>query len=250
MENELKQKNRPQKKTSLNGPATGQSEAARNLFSEMQVSAKALKALDAFISTIRHHVVSERMRRVGEEAPDFILPDTGGREVRLYTELESGPVVLVFYRGGWCPFCTLHLRGYQRILASLHTAGARLLAVSPQLPDGSLLTRETNGLKFPLLSDVGNHVARRFGVACRLPEELMGLHGKLGLSLVLANGITGRRELPFPATFVIETDRRVQSSQVDFDYAHRAEPENVLQRSPTFTKQSKPLTQPTTLKSL
>jgi len=80
------------------------------------------------------------------------------------------------------------------------------------------------------LSDVGNHVARRFGVACRLPEKLMGLHGKLGLSLALANGITGRREFPFPATFVIGTDRRIHSSQVDFDYARRAEPEKVLKQ--------------------
>ena len=232
MKNEEKQKERLRGKNSLKGPASVQFVAARNLFSEMQIPAKALKVLDAFISTVRRDAGSERVRSTGQEAPDFILPDTAGREVRLYAELESGPVVLVFYRGGWCPYCTVHLRRFQRILTKFRAAGTQLIAVSPQLPDGSLLTREMNGLKFPLLSDVGNHVARRFGVACRLPEKLVGLHGKLGLCLALANGIDGRRELPFPATFVIETDRRIRSLQVDLDYAHRAEPANILRQVP------------------
>ncbi|MGA3267978.1 MAG: peroxiredoxin-like family protein [Verrucomicrobiota bacterium] len=234
MKSEPKQKQRFQKKASLKASSATQFVAARNLFSEMQISAKALRVLDTFITSVTHDTVSHRVRRAGQEAPDFILPDSGGREVRLYGELELGPVVLVFFRGGWCPFCTTYLRGFQLILPGLQTAGMRLLAVSPQLPDGSLLTREANGLEFPLLSDVGNRVARRYGVACQLPEKLIGLHGKLGLCLALANGIGGCRELPFPATFVIDTDRRIRRSLVDLDYVRRAGPKKVLQQVSRF----------------
>jgi len=168
MKSERKRKKRSGKRTIVNDRASAQAGAARNLFSEMQISSKDLKVLDAFVSPIRGDAASKRGSLIGKEAPDFILPDTGGREIRLFAELDSGPVVLVFFRGGWCPHCTTHLRGLQKILPRFRTMGMRLIALSPQLPDGSLLTREMNGLKFPLLSDVHNHVARRYGVACQL----------------------------------------------------------------------------------
>ena len=79
----------------------------------------------------------------GDIAPDFILPDVDGRCVRLYSELERGPVVLVSYRGGWCPYCKIHLRGFQKSLADYKRGGAQVMGISPQWPDHSLVTRET-----------------------------------------------------------------------------------------------------------
>ena len=92
---------------------------------------------------------------VGETAPDFTLPNATGEPVTLSTALEDGPVILSFYRGGWCPYCNLELRALQSALSDLEDAGATLIAVSPQTPDASLTTAEKNDLEFAVLSDVG-----------------------------------------------------------------------------------------------
>jgi peroxiredoxin len=73
-------------------------------------------------------------------------------------------VVLIFYRGGWCPYCDLHLRGFQRALPELQHFAAQIVAISPQLPDHSLSTQEKDELTFAVLSDVGNKVASQFGL--------------------------------------------------------------------------------------
>ncbi|MGY8717211.1 MAG: redoxin domain-containing protein, partial [Verrucomicrobiia bacterium] len=78
-----------------------------------------------------------------------------GAPLRLYDQLKSGPVVLVFFRGGWCPFCETYLRGLQRELLYFQELGAQLIAVSPQLPDGSLQTGVDHALDFPLVTDAG-----------------------------------------------------------------------------------------------
>lgn len=86
--------------------------------------------------------------------------------------LEAGPAVVTFYRGGWCPYCNIQLRAYQAALPEMTVLGARLIAISPQLPDSSLSTAEANHLAFDVLSDAGNRVARTFGLVWSLPEEL------------------------------------------------------------------------------
>lgn len=166
--------------------------------------------------------------RTGGIAPDFILPNFDGRCVRLYSELDRGPVVLVFYCGGWCPLCSTRLRGFQGILGGFDAAGAQLAAISPQLPDRSLTTRENEGLAFSVLSDIGLHAADNYGIASELPQALVGLHGNLDVSLDAYNGVDGGNRLPVPATFVVRPDRTVAFAHVPFGHTRRTEPLGVL----------------------
>lgn len=94
-------------------------------------------------------------KAVGDAAPDFELPDARGGSLTLARLRSDGPVVLVFYRGAWCPYCNLQLRSFQAALADIHAAGASLVAISPQTPDNSLTLAEQAELAFRVLSDVG-----------------------------------------------------------------------------------------------
>ncbi len=182
---------------------------------------------NAKIEELRARFPLEDVLAVGDAAPDFDLPSVRGRMIALSKALHDGPVVLAFYRGGWCPYCDLQLRAYQSALPTIVDLGARLIAVSPQLPDGSLSTAEKNGLEFDVLSDVGNGVARSFGLVYSLPEELREALRSNGKDLTGINGDESW-ELPVPATIVIAPDRRVTLAHIDVDYRRRLAPEDII----------------------
>jgi peroxiredoxin len=163
----------------------------------------------------------------GSAAPLFELPNHQGSTVSLSELLEIGPVVAVFYRGVWCPYCNLTLRAYQQHVPEIIERGATLVAISPQTPDDSLTITERNDLTFEVLSDVGAAVARAYGLVFRLPVYLQEAYQKLGHPLPAFNG-TGDWELPIPATFVIDRDRTIRFTGADPDYTRRADPVDVL----------------------
>jgi peroxiredoxin len=170
----------------------------------------------------------------GDRAPNFRLSDTRGDSLELDALLRRGSVVLSFYRGQWCPYCNLELRAYQRLLPQLKALGANLVAISPQTPDNSASTAERNELSYPVLSDVGLHVARSYGLAFDLPPELVELYRRQwNNDLIKWNG-EGGWSLPFPATYVIGQDARIALAHVDPDYRDRLEPEAVLARLRTL----------------
>jgi peroxiredoxin len=102
-----------------------------------------------------------------------------------------------------------------------------LVAVSPQTPDNSVSTAEKMKLTFEVLSDAGNHLARQFGLVFVLPEELRPVYAGFGIDIPAANG-DQTFELPIPATYVIDRDRKIRMAFVDADYTHRVDPEIVL----------------------
>jgi len=171
--------------------------------------------------------IVERARAAGQAAPDFTLPDARGGSVRLADLLRQGPVILSFYRGGWCPYCNLELRALQRRLGEFAAHGASLVAVSPQTPDESLSTAEKNELAFPVLSDSGSRVAREFGIAFDLAEELRPIYSRFGHALPDKNG-SDDWVLPIPATYVIAADGTIRFAFVDTDYRNRLEPDAIL----------------------
>ncbi len=207
---------------------TQEMDLARELYREKKIPKPALKIMDAATAELVNNSVASHALHLGDIAPDFILPDADGRTVRLYTELKKGPVVLVFYRGGWCVYCKIHLRGFQKAFSEFKAAGARVLAISPQLPDQSLTTRENDKLAFPVLSDVGLNTTRAFGVAFELPKRLLDLYTDFGHPLETFNGAAGSKELPMPATFLIRADRTIAYAQVEADYTRRSEPLEIL----------------------
>jgi peroxiredoxin len=182
---------------------------------------------EAKIEELRAGFALDAAVGVGDEAPDFALPDVHGKSVSLFDLLRRGPVVVSFYRGGWCPYCNIQLRAYQAALPQITGLGGRLVAISPQRPDGSLSTAEANALTFDVLSDVGNHAARRFGLVYALPEELREALRANNKALPQINGDESW-ELPVPATFVVAPDRRIALAHVDVDYRKRLEPEAIL----------------------
>jgi peroxiredoxin len=182
---------------------------------------------EAKIEELRASFAREAATGVGDTAPDFALPDATSRPVALADLRQRGPVVVTFYRGGWCPYCNIQLRAYQAIVPQMAAAGARLVAISPQRPDGSLGTAEANALTFDVLSDVGNGVARRYGLVYALPEELRAALRSANKALPAINGDESW-ELPVPATYVVASDGRVALAHIEVDYRKRLEPDGIL----------------------
>lgn len=182
---------------------------------------------DAKVEELRASFAMEQALGVNDYAPEFSLPNAAGNKIDLVGLLQSGPVVIVFYRGGWCPYCNIQLRAYQEILPKLHEQGSRMVAISPQLPDPTRDTVETNTLTFEVLSDADNDVARKFGLVYTVPDELQAVFRSVNRALPDING-GDSWELPVPATYVVAQDRRIALAHLDVDYRKRLEPSEVL----------------------
>jgi peroxiredoxin len=164
---------------------------------------------------------------VGDQAPDFTLLDALGESVTLSELLANGPVVLTFYRGEWCPYCNVQLRHLEQALPSFQKFNATLVAVSPQSPDHALSLTEKHDLKFPVLSDVDQDVARAYRVQFTLGGDLEDLQVNVFQNDPSVQNANGTRSLPVPATFVIDRQGVVQAAFVDADWRVRVAPEDV-----------------------
>ncbi|AOR32998.1 alkyl hydroperoxide reductase [Streptomyces fodineus] len=170
---------------------------------------------------------ADRALGIGDPAPRFRLPSATGRTVALDDLLAVGPVVLTFYRGAWCPYCNIALHALQQHHTDITAHGARLVAVSPQIPDESLTLTEKHGLAFDVLSDIGSDTAKQYGLAFDLPDDLADVYDKLGFDLRRVND-GHRRTLPLPATYVIDRAGTIRWAFVNPDYTTRAEPADIL----------------------
>jgi peroxiredoxin len=213
---------------------TRELDAARARYRGEIITKRALAIMDAETARLAASGLASHALKAGDTAPDFILPDAQGQVVRFHSLLRHGPVVVVFYRGGWSPYCNLHLRGFQRVLPQLTKLGAQVAAISPQLPDHSLSTQEMNQLAFPVLSDVGNKIARQFGIVFELSDELLELYRQSGHALEEANGEGGKKALPIPATFLVDRKGIIRLAHVDADYTRRLDPDDVIENLKTI----------------
>ena len=175
---------------------------------------------------IKSGIVNQSLK-VGDTPPSFALPNAVDKSVAIRDLLSKGPVVISFYRGQWCPYCNLELRALQQALPEIQALGASLAAISPQTPDNSLSTIEKNELTFEVLSDVGNQVARQFGLVFNLPEALRPIYKSFGIDIPAHNG-DQTFELPIPATYVINSDGAIAHAFVEPDYTKRLDPEDIL----------------------
>ena len=163
----------------------------------------------------------------GERAKSFQLPNAKGGETSLADLLGSGPLVISFYRGGWCPYCNLEFKALNDSLSTIKSLGANLVGISPELPDNSLSTAEKHALEFDLLSDVGNIVARDYGIVMDVPASMRPLYLQWGLDVPSTNG-DDTWELPIPATYVIDTDGTIVFAYVNKNYTERLEPAEII----------------------
>ena len=169
----------------------------------------------------------------GATASDFTLPNLKGEATQLSTLLDEGPVVINFYRGGWCPFCNLEFKSLHDVLQQIRQHDATLVGISPELPDNSMNTAEKHNLQFEVLSDVGNKVADQYGLVMKVPEVIRPLYLEWGLDLPTVNGEESW-ELPIPATYVINTDGKVVRAYVNKNYTERMEPDDIIKALETL----------------
>jgi peroxiredoxin len=165
---------------------------------------------------------------VGTVLPDAELVDVEGASRTLGAVVDGGLAVLVFYRGAWCPFCNIALRTYQaELLPALRDRGVRLVAVSPQKPDGSLTIQEKHELEYDVLSDPGLVLARAANVLTEPTEDAVAAQLELGLDLGEVNA-DGTTALPMPTVAILDADRTIRWIDVHRDYTERSEPADIV----------------------
>ena len=194
-----------------------------------RVPAERQAIMQRHIDQLRSSIIARTMLKTGDRAPTIVLENAKGATVDVATLLAKGPVIVTFYRGGWCPFCNLELKAYQEILPQIVAAGASLVAISPEKPDDTLSTAEKNALSFEVLSDVGQNVGRAFGLVYEFTDELKDAYHGFNLDIPARNGTPGEWALPVSATYVIDRNGAIIYAHTDVDYRDRADPRDVLQ---------------------
>jgi peroxiredoxin len=179
-----------------------------------------LNGLALEIIKVSQSQVTRRAKQRGEQAPLFTLPNAVNKKVSLQEYLEKGLVVLVWYRGGWCPYCNTMLHELQLYLPQINAAGANLLAISPDSPDSSLSNSEKHDLAFEVLSDHNNEVAHNYNIAYSTGETTQGF-------IKSVNGEV-QTELPLAAVYIIDQTGLIRYAFLDADFRRRAEPYDIV----------------------
>ena len=193
-----------------------------------RVPAERQAMIQRHIDQLRSGAITRTMLKVGDHAPAIVLENAKGATVDVGTLLKKGPVIVSFYRGGWCSYCNLELRAWQNILPEIVAAGASLVAISPEKPDDTVSTADKNALTFEVLSDVGQKVGRAFGLVYEFTEELKRAYNGFNLDIPAYNGTPGEWALPVSATYVIDRNGSIVYAYTDVDYRDRANPRDVL----------------------
>lgn len=195
---------------------------------EARVGEAIAKLIATDIDDLRATGILDHVARPGSAVPTVqSLVDPHNRPFDLRALLDEKPVIVTFYRGGWCPYCNLELRAYQALLADIHAEGAELVAVSPELPDHTLNTAEKNDLAFTVLSDIGGELASALGIRFTLSDAVRPFYEKAGHALPDRNG-DGAWALPMPATFVVARGGVIAAAFVEPDYRKRLDPVDAL----------------------
>ncbi len=181
------------------------------------------------VEHLRASGIAGRALSVSSQMPGFELPDQDGNPVSSEELLRRGRLVICFFRGRWCPFCVAQLEAMNSALSQIEKSGASLVAVSPQTLKQSFFMRDQHQLRFPLLSDAHNQVARRVGLVYSVPEEQKEVYSRTFVNLPFINGDSSW-ELPIPATYVVKQNGVVLYASVDPDYTQRPEPEEIITR--------------------
>lgn len=181
--------------------------------------------------------IAAKALKSGTRFPSVPLADHLGRAINIADLAGAQPLVVTFYRGGWCPYCNLELRAYQKALPEIERLGARLIAVSPETPDNTLTTAEKNDLSFTVLSDAKSALADALGIRFELSDAVKAYFVKAGHDLPARNG-ADTWSLPMPATYVIAKGGVIALADVDPDYRRRLDPATAIAALEALQKQS------------
>jgi peroxiredoxin len=192
-----------------------------------RVPAERQAIMERHIAELRDGLAKMALK-AGDRAPAIVLGNAKGETVDVGALLKKGPVIVTFYRGGWCPYCNLELRAFQQVLPEIKSAGASLVAISPEKPDDTLSTTEKNALSFEVLSDIGQKVGRAFGLVYNFSDELKSAYQEFGLDIPAKNGAAEEWALPISATYVIDRGGAIIYAYTDADYRDRADPADIV----------------------
>jgi peroxiredoxin len=179
------------------------------------------------VAELKAAQLAKNVLPIGATAPEFTLQDHDGKSISSSDLLAKGRLVICFVRGRWCPFCVGQLEAMNLIVPAIQQAGAALVAISPQTVRQTFFMRDQHKLRFPLLADSGNHVARQFGLTYRVPDNQQALYRSAFVNLPFTNGDESW-ELPIPATYILDRDATVLYAFADEDYTERPEPADIL----------------------
>jgi peroxiredoxin len=182
------------------------------------------RTIEDDIAALRATSIIENAIKEGASFPQVTnLVDAHNQPFNLSALIAERPVIITFYRGGWCPYCNLELRAYQALLPAIQSMGAELVAISPERPDLSLSTAEKNDLSFKVLSDVDGVLARALGIQFTLSETAEALYRKWNHDLTKMNN-TDEWTLPLPATYVVARGGEIMKACLEADYRKRLDP--------------------------
>jgi peroxiredoxin len=170
---------------------------------------------------------AERSLKVGDVAPTFTLTNAEGEVVSSAAMLESGPLVVTFYRGVWCPYCNIDLQAIEEVADEIRALGANLVSISMQTAANSLKSQRQNKLSYPILVDEGGKTADAFGIRFQLQDELVEIHKGFNIDLAGINGEPSWT-LPMPARYVIAQDGTIAYAEVSPDYTLRPDPSELI----------------------
>jgi len=179
------------------------------------------------VAELKQRNLAANILPIGAKAPAFKLADHDGKIVSSLDLLAKSRLVICFIRGRWCPFCVGQMEAMNLVLPQIEQAGASLVAVSPQTVQQAFFMQDQHKLRFPLLSDARNQLARQFGLTYRVPEFQEAIYRRAFVNLPFVNGEESW-ELPIPATYIIERDGTVTYASANEDYTERPEPADIL----------------------
>ena len=185
-------------------------------------------AYDQFLERLDAAQVAAEALRAGDRMPGFLLPNAEGKLVDSAALLAKGPLVITFFRGSWCPYCSATLEALEAVLPELSRAGGTLVAVTPETGGRALAMKRDHGLSYEVLVDVDLAIAMAFGIVFMTPPLYAELLKHRGTDLAERSGNPALL-LPVPAAFVVGQDGRVFRSWVNIDFTQRAEPTEILE---------------------
>lgn len=165
---------------------------------------------------------------INSKAPDFKLKDKDGKEVRLKDELKKGKVVLVFYRGQWCPFCNRELSHIEDSLQLITGKGAEVIAVTAELPANIEKTIEKTKAAYPILYDEGLKTMKAYDVLFEVDEHTVLRYKTAGIDLLENNGKLNGNHLPVPAVFIIDKEGYIKFRYFEPDYKKRVSVKEIV----------------------
>jgi peroxiredoxin len=187
----------------------------------------AAATVDRMVSRLKEHGAGEASPKPGDVMPPFALPDETGRIVKLAELLKTGPVIVTFHRGHWCPYCRISIRTLAEAQQRIEALGARMIAIVPEREQFAAELKEDGNVPFPILTDMDNGYAMALNLAIWVGSEMEELMRTLGRDLPKYQG-NDSWMLPIPATFVVGRDARIKARFVDPDYRKRMAVEELI----------------------